>query len=609
MKNLITIVLGLSIMFGCSNYDSEVDSINNSDGSTPGPSGNVFPAVNTIGVSGQWEFIENKVSGKIKQKRQTYKRGIHLIRSTYNDSLDVGVLPEAVLPLTGQLSENETITAVIGNFGYLPIFNEFLVSYKIAYEDEAFGEEIFETYTISDSLASVDFTYFDFATTANLSQPGAYTIEMSTHLDTDMDSENNIYTRIVQSLTFSDVCNIHSLIFEESNSAFKLYTLDDNGTCNYVVFGNYTLDQENNIITLFVNESGGSVTKIGQIYDAALDDNGGFTGAISVEGLCVQLLDGFEEESYASNLTYIPDDNLEQWLVDEGFDNQMDDYMLTSNAQNMAGIAIMADDACYDESGAIICAWEDFMDYDSRFSNRLTNLAAIEAFPSLQILNLTGNDLDSINITKNSQLKYLYLNFNSFYTIDTSGNPNLEEISLDNNKTIPKVDFSQNSSMKILAMPNIALGKMSGYIGPGGYFDLSNLTQLEALMLGNNNLTSVDVSNNNNLWKLQLGGNNIAEIDVSHLVSLTEFSIHQSPITSLDLSSSTQLYKLNINDCDLQGTLDLSMMENLMEFSAGNNPNLTCIKVNQTQLDNINNGATNFEWNYDSSVTISLDCD
>lgn len=591
-------------MFGCSNDDSE-DAPN---GNIPGPSGNVFSVTGGINLSGQWEFYENNVSGKTSQKRRTY-RGVSLIKNSYNDSLDVGVLAEAISPLSGELSENETITAVIGNYGYLPIFEEFLVSYKIAYEDEAFGEEIFETYTITDSLASVDFTYFDFATTADLSQPGAYTIEMSTHMETDMDSENNTYTRIVQSLTFSDVCNIHSLIFEESDSTFKLYTLDENGVCNYVIIGDYTLDQENSIITLFVNESGGSVTTVGQIYDAAIDDNGEFTGAISVEGLCVQLLDGFEEETYASSLTYIPDNNLEQWLVDQGYDDQMDNYMLTSNAQNVGGIAIMADDACYDENGNMICAYEDYMNYDFRFSNRLTNLAGIESFPSLQTLNLTGNDLDSINITENSQLKHLYLNFNSFSKINTSGNPNLEDISVDNNKIIPEVDFSNNSSLKILALPNIAFGEMSGYIGSGGYFDISNLTQLEFLSLGDNNLTSVDVSNNHNLHTLKLGGNNISEIDISNLVSLTEFSVNGNRlITSIDLSANTQLYEASVSVCDLQGTLDVSMLQNLMKFWANGNPNLTCIKVNQTQLDNINNGAPNFEWHFDSGVTISLDC-
>jgi len=447
-------------------------------------------------------------------------------------------------------------------------------------------------------------------------------------MESDEDTDSDVFQTYVNSLNYSSVCDVHSIIFEEDGS-YSLYTNNEEGICNYVIFGTYVLDEEESTVTLYVEYENNTPIVLGTIEDVQVE-NGEFSGTINFDDLCVQVVDGYEEADYTESLTYIPDDNLEQWLVNEGLDNSMDDYMLTSNAQQVGGISIGADDACYDENGDIICAWEDYMNYETRFSNRLTNLAGIEAFPNLQILNLTGNDLDSINITENSQLKSLYLNFNSFYKIDTSGNPNLEDISLDNNKIIPELDFSQNSSMKILAIPNIALGGMSGYIGPGGYFDLSNLTQLEVLSLGNNNLTSVDLSNltqlevlsfgnnnltsvdisdNNNLQTLQLGGNNISEIDISHLVSLTEFDISQSPITSLDLSSNTQLYELGLYGCDLQGTLDLSMMENLMKFGANGNPNLTCIKVNQTQLDNINNGAPDFNWNYDNIVTISLDCE
>ncbi|MDG2193508.1 MAG: hypothetical protein P8K77_01375 [Polaribacter sp.] len=576
IKNLLFTILGLSIIFGCSNSDSGVDI---TDPIEPiGPSGNTFPVTSMVNLSGQWEFYENNVSGKTTQKRRTY-RGVNLIKKTYNDSLDVGVLAEAISPLSGELSDNETITAVIGNYGYLPIFEEFLVSYKIAYEDEAFGEEISETYTITDSLASVDYTYFDFATTADLSQPGAYTIQMSTHMETDMDSENNTYTRIVHSLTFSDVCNIHSLIFEESNSTFKLYTLDENGVCNYVIIGDYTLDQENNIITLFVNESGGSVTTIGHIYDAAIDDDGGFIGAISVEGLCVQLLDGFEEESYASNLTYIPDDNLESYLISAGFDDQMDDYVITSNVSSVSSIAIEATDNW--TVGSTIGFW----DFETRFTDRISNLAGIEAFPNLMHLNLRGENLDSINITQNSNLISFDANFNTFNKLDTSGNPNLQFISIDSNEVLPELDFSNNNNLIMLSIPMCSI---NGFIGEGGYIDISNLTQLEFLDLYDNNLTSVDISNNPNLKEIRLN-----------------FTYN---ITSMDFSNNTLLETVLFNNSNLQGVLDVSMCENLVELNVSQNPGLNCIKVNAAQLEALNSNNPNYEWEFDSGVTISLDC-
>ena len=92
----------------------------------------------------------------------------------------------------------ETITCYVGNYGYLPIFEDFQVSYKIAFEDGEFGEEVFETYTITDSLASVDYTTFSFSTTADLSQFGSYTFEVSTHMPDDMDPETDSFTRVVE---------------------------------------------------------------------------------------------------------------------------------------------------------------------------------------------------------------------------------------------------------------------------------------------------------------------------------------------------------------------------------------------------------------------------
>ena len=594
MKKYLLLVLGL-LIFTCSDEavftDPSGDNTDNNGGNN-----NETPEIE---ITGQWDISETRSIADYFDKRK--KNNIKSVVST-NNTLDVGIV-SIDAPITGELTATETITVTIGNFGTEEASNFDLI-YSINYEGEGWQTDITETF--SETIASGVTAQYNFTATSDLSQLGQWAIAATTAMESDEDNSNDVFETWVNSISYSTLCNVHSIIFEDDGS-YSLYTNNEEGICNYVIFGTYDLDEEESTVTLYVEYGNNSTILLGTIEDVQVE-NGEFSGTINFDDLCVQVVDGYEEADYTEALTYIPDDNLEQWLVDEGYDNQIDDYMLTSNAQQVGGIAIYAPDACYDEDENIICAWEDYMNYDTRFSDRLTNLAGIEAFPNLINLNLTGNDLDSINITENSQLKYLYLNFNSFYKIDTSGNPNLEVISLDNNKIIPELDFSQNTAMEHIAIPNIALGGMSGYIGPGGYFDLSNLTQLEGLSLGDNNLTSVDISNNNNLQILKLGGNNISEIDISHLVSLTEFSIPESPITSIDLSANTQLYELSLSQCDLQGTLDVSMLEDLMKFSVFSNPNLTCIKVNQTQLDNINNPPSEFEWNL-GSITVSLDCD
>ena len=244
----LLLIFLLIFSFSCSE-----DSVTNDPNNNSGPSGNIF-TFGDIDVLGQWDFDQNR--GQINNFSEPRKRdiNINIAQRDYDDSLDVGILSVGISPLSGQLGSNEIISCVVGNYGYLAIFEDFQISYKIAYEDGEFGEEIFETYTITDSLASVDYTYFDFSTTADFSQPGSYTIEMSTHMPDDMDAETDTFTRVVESLEFTDVCNLHSLILNEDNS-FSLYTTNEEGVSNYVILGDYELDEDNNICLLYTSPS------------------------------------------------------------------------------------------------------------------------------------------------------------------------------------------------------------------------------------------------------------------------------------------------------------------------------------------------------------------
>ena len=580
----VLLIFLLIFSFSCSENSVTNDPDNNggntggnNNNNNSGPSGNVF-TFGDIDVLGQWDFDQSR--SQINKFSEPRKRdiNINIAQRDYDDSLDVGILSVGVSPLSGQLSSNETISCVVGNYGYLPIFEDFQVSYKIAYEDGEFGEEVFETYTITDSLASVDYTYFDFATTADFSQPGSYTIEMSTHMPDDMDAETDTFTRVVESLEFTDVCNLHSLILNEDNS-YNLYTTNEEGVSNYVILGDYELDEENNVIILSVTESSGSITEIGEIYDVEIDENGLITGTINIEGLCVQLLEGYEEENYYTGLTYIPDENLEAYLIEIGVDAVLDGYIYTNSAESVVSVGIEATDN-WVLGGSI-----GFWDFENRFTNRLTNLAGIEALPSLQHINLRGQNLDSINISQNTGLRNFYANFNTFNKIDTSNNTLLEIISIDSNEVNPELDFSNNNNLKSLSIP---MCDIDGFIGEGGYLDISNLAQLEFIDLYDNNLSSVDISNNPNLTEIRLN-----------------FTYN---ITIMDFSNNLLLETVLLNQSNLQGTLDVSMCENLTELNVSQNPGLTCIKVSAFQLDAINNNDPDFNWEYDNGVTLSLDC-
>jgi len=287
------------------------------------------------------------------------------------------------------------------------------------------------------------------------------------------------------SKSFEEVCNIDSIIFQEDNS-FKIYTNDEDGISNYVIFGNYSIDTEN-IITLTVvyttDDGSGNSTEvtevIGTISDLEVDETS-LSGSLDIEGLCVNLQEGYKESSYVEGLTYIPDGNLENWLVNEGWDSEIDGYITTSSAQNLPIVAIYATDNGYDSNGDWCQCYGD-----DRFSERLTSLAGIEAFPNIEILTLVGNKLDSINISQNDKLKYLYLDFNTLSKLNTSNNPLLQEIALDNNEVMIEVDFNNNPNLKKLALPNVGIENL----------DLSNNNEIEFLDVPNNELDSINITN------------------------------------------------------------------------------------------------------------------
>jgi hypothetical protein len=102
---------------------------------------------------------------------------------------------------------------------------------------------------------------------------------------------------------------------------------------------------------------------------------------------------------------------------------------------------------------------------------KITDLTGLEYFVGLQILNLTSNDVTSIDLTNLTGLEDLGLNFNLIGDLDVTQNPDLTSIRCASSS---QAEESQ---------------KMSS-------IDLSNNTQLRELRLSNHNFVSIDLSNN-----------------------------------------------------------------------------------------------------------------
>ena len=324
--------------------------------------------------------------------------------------------------------------------------------------------------------------------------------ESSNELTLSLDSDITI-TALFQSSLSNDIvgkwdfssdtgknsCTVISIIFS-SDLSFKLYTQ------NAVILGSFSVSQ--GTISLLV--SGNSIGTIAGVTVSGTS----LSATFNINGYCVAVQVAQKNTTYTLAKTYIPDDNFEETLIGLGYDDVLDDYVLTNDINSITSLDIN--------------------------TKGISDLTGIEDFTSLVQLLSYQNNLSTINLSVNTSLNYLELGENNITSVDLSTN-----------------------------------------------------TLLEHLNLFGNQLTSINVSTNQKLTYLSLGGNSFTNIDVSNNLLLTDLLVFDNDLSSLDISGSTGLI-------------------NLM---AKGNTNLSCVQVNQTQL---NQPPLGFE--KDGTTIYSLDC-
>ena len=377
-------------------------------------------------------------------------------------------------------------------------------------------------------------------------------------------------------------CYFHSLLLEEDNT-FSIYSQ------NYPLFGTYIPDSSSNTITFYVDNE-----EVGVMTNAEIDSvTNNLEGTFDFPNLFETTSDcdsndpcsGSLDSAYNENLTYVPDDIFEQYLIDQGWDDVLDDYFITDNVKNVVSIGIEATDN-WVEGGEI-----DFHDFDTRFSDRITNLSGIEAFISLEHINIRGNEIDSINLTKNTKLENFYANFNEFKGVNTDNNLELKIFSIDDNMP----DWSEGC------------GEITQASDSATQLSFLKNPELESLSVPTVGLTSIDLSNNPKIVFLDIIENYLTSIDLSNQTELKEIRIQYNNLNSIDLSKNTKLEILMLLMNNLQGILDVSMLDNLIELHIVGNDDLTCIQVNQQQLDKLNSSELP-GWENPMNVPYSLNC-
>ncbi len=246
--------------------------------------------------------------------------------------------------------------------------------------------------------------------------------------------------------------------------------------------------------------------------------------------------------------TYVPDDNFEQLLILQGHDNVLDDYVLTSNINQITNLQIA--------------------------NSNISDLTGIEDFISLGYLYCEGNQLSTLDV---SNLHYL----------DTllCGNNLLTDLYFPD--SIKFLEFPDNQLAVLDISANIFLKELNCRENP-----ITNLTLNDTSLLNldcrNTLLTTIDLSSNSNIEFANINNSNLSSINLNGATNLHFLSTSNNQLLSLDISTNINLEYLIAENNNLS-SLDLRNGNNTeLALGVKQNPNLTCISVDDTTWANAN---------------------
>ncbi|EJL62402.1 leucine-rich repeat domain-containing protein [Flavobacterium sp. CF136] len=273
--------------------------------------------------------------------------------------------------------------------------------------------------------------------------------------------------------------------------------------------------------------------------------------------------------SIYAQYTAIPDINFENKLISLGIDSGAPDgKVLTANLASVTELQ-MQFQAISDLTGI-----QDFTNLTSLdcSNNNLTSLDISKNTP-LTTLNCDNNKLTALNLSNNIHLKKLTCDANFLTSLDVSNNLELTWLYCYKNN-LKTLDVTKNVLLDDLYFPDNQITNI----------DLSQNPLLISLYAQNNLLTSLDISKNPKLVILYIPKNQISDIDISKNPEISLFNCSYNALNSVNLKNGKNSI-LNSG------------------FNITNNPNLTCIQVDDATYSN-----TNWSTKKDATASYSTNC-
>ncbi|WCO01439.1 T9SS type A sorting domain-containing protein [Psychroserpens ponticola] len=184
----------------------------------------------------------------------------------------------------------------------------------------------------------------------------------------------------------------------------------------------------------------------------------------------------------------------------------------------------------------------------SAFNQNISSIVGIEAFINLERLVCFNNPIASVDLSSNTQLEQINLQFTDLSEIDISANLELSFISL-GYTSISDIDVTQHSNLEFLDISGTNINTI----------DVTNNLNLLALSIIN--LTSInnnlDLSNNILLESIEMRNIGIDNFDFSLFLNLKIVDIGFNNFSDVDFSNNNQLCSLKSRNCPVLNTINI----------------------------------------------------
>ncbi len=195
-------------------------------------------------------------------------------------------------------------------------------------------------------------------------------------------------------------------------------------------------------------------------------------------------------------------------------------------------------------------------DIEHKYSNKNPHIVTIKG--NIKRLDCGGNNLTSLDVSKNTALTEL----------NCSGN-NLTSLDVSKNTALTWLDCGGNNLTSLDVSKNTALTELDCYDNNLTSLDVSKNTALTDLFCRENNLTSLNVSGCTALTELDCYDNNLTSLNVSGCTALTDLSCGRNNLTSLNVSGCTALTDLSCGRNNLTSAALNQIFRDLPQVTSG----------------------------------------